>query len=241
MQEFEAEDVDESLLEGTAAPPPAKVGGIYVRFTTELRENALKSWGGTVTDDDGKERRVKGEGRPVYEEIEYIELVTPGDRTNIPYRPVTDAERRKYAVQYKAWKAGVKEAASGTPLSAIANRIQVEELAYFKVRTVEQLADVSDGNLGGMPMYTRALVSRAKDYLAAAKGNAPVATLRAENEQLRERLSALEKLVNGEVVPNARKKAPAPAPAPADDAEEEHAAAVEAVAKKPTRRTQRQA
>lgn len=119
------------------------------------------------------------EGRPIFKDVEYVEIITPGDKHNIVHRAVHDGDRARFAPKYLQWKAGQGNAVSGLPLSEwpAITRGQVEELAFFKVTTVEQLAEVSDGNLRSIgPLM--ALKQKARDYLKAAKADAPLASLR---------------------------------------------------------------
>lgn len=195
MAESYAVDVDSRLFDGGSGPPQSRVNGLVIRFDTHLVENALESWGGVAIGKDGLPQKVEGKGRPVYDEVEYIEIMVPGDRNNIVHRPVTNEDRRKFAQQYAQWKAGSQETASGTPLKAWPGitRAQVEELAYFNVKTVEQLAAISDGNLQSIP-FARGLQNRAKAYLEQAKGNAPLEAALAEIERLKNHVAALTSL-----------------------------------------------
>lgn len=200
-----AQPVDQSLLAGEGNAP-AKADGLYIRFHKEPVLNQLKSFGGTVVKADGSTSYVEGEGRPIYDEEEYIEIVTPGDKTNVVDRPVRPADKRQYAQQYAAWKAGDEEQLSGTPLTMwpAVSRSQVEELKHFRVRTVEQLADLSDANLQNIGPI-RDLRERAKDFLATAKGNAPTEALRAQLADEKNRREALERQVQ-ELVAASQKK-----------------------------------
>jgi hypothetical protein len=60
---------------------------------------------------------------------------------------------------------------SGTPLEAwpLVNRGQVEELKFFGITTVEQLADLSDSHAGKWAGVVT-LKQKAKSFLAAAEG-----------------------------------------------------------------------
>jgi hypothetical protein len=140
---------------------------LFIRFEKLPKQNAERS---------------REAGRPVYEDVEYIEIAVPGDKSNIVHKPVTDEHRRKYRAQYADWKSGQEDAVSGTPLSewTALGRSQVEELLYFKIRTVEQLASVSDGNLQHLGHGYLELRRKAADYLAAAKDNQPLLAMREE-------------------------------------------------------------
>jgi hypothetical protein len=133
-------------------------------------------------------------GRPVFDEVEYIEIVSPGDKFNIVCRPVTLDDKRRFAPQYNAWSVGRQRAAqSGMPLDMVAwiTRAQVEELACLAVHTLEQLAGMSDERTAS-DQTLQALRQRAQDQLQAADAAAPLAQLRAELEEKERRLAAAE-------------------------------------------------
>ena len=165
------------------------------------------------------------EGRPMVKMVEFIRI-SGGDRTNMPDKPVHDGHRRQYARQYAAFLANKsQDEAGGTLLSAwggIAPE-RVEELKYFKIYTVEHLAGVADGRLQEMGLHTRKERDRARDYVATAKGQAPVMQLRAEVEAKESRIAELERRLNlmmehaqtapvaPEVIPPTKRKAKAEA------------------------------
>lgn len=133
--------------------------GLYIKFSYHPQQNEAKSL---------------DEGRPVFDDVEFVQIMVPGDKLSIINRPVRADDKRQYAHQYKAWKAGDNDALSGTPLTEWPGitRSQVEELAYFKVRTVEQLAAMTDGNAQNVgPIHM--LRQKAKAYLDKAKADAP--------------------------------------------------------------------
>lgn len=133
-------------------------------------------------------------GRPIYIDREYIEIVTPGDKDNIPVRPVRREDIEAYRDQYNRFKAGQEQATVGTPLEQWpgVTKAQVKELAYFNVRTVEQLASVNDANLSKIGPYM-AIRKRAQDWLRTSRGMAPVEEARAESARLREELQELKR------------------------------------------------
>lgn len=150
--------------------PDAGDERLYVVFRVMAVENHAKS---------------ADAGRPIYEDKECIEVRIPGDKDNIIIREATERDKQRFHKHYRAFKDGQGELQIGTPLAAVPwmTRSQVEELAYFGVKTVEQLANLGDGTraagLGGIQGFKQ----RAKDFLAAAAGAAPAEKLRAELEQ----------------------------------------------------------
>lgn len=182
----------------------------YVRFYHRSKINKLKSYGGKVVDANGAETIIKGEGRPIYEPVEYMEILTPGDKDTVVDRPVRKVDRYAWADRYKAFRNGT-QTQEGQPLSTWAgvSPERVEEYAAMKIRTVEALAAVSDVNLPNLGPGARADRDKASAYLAVMKGGAPVAELKAENEDLRRRLEALEAVAKaGTVIKESEAKKP---------------------------------
>lgn len=134
-------------------------GGPFVEFGLFPRQNAEKS---------------KEAGRPIFEDVEYVKIIVPGDRDEV-HRPARDTDRREYRRQYEAFKAGMAAPVSGTPLASWPSLTgsQVAELAFFNVKTVEQLADMADGHAQRF-MGAQALKQKAQAFLEAAAGNAPL-------------------------------------------------------------------
>jgi len=142
----------------------------------------------------------KESNRPIYEDREYIRIITPGDKDNIIERPATEIDFRRFPRQYEAFKRGQSDQiTSGTPLKMVpwVSRAQCEELAFFHVYTVEQLAEISDSNAQNF-MGIQSLKQQAKDFLAAAQNTGFATQLREqltlqnmENEQLKNQIRQL--------------------------------------------------
>jgi hypothetical protein len=135
------------------------------------------------------------EGRPIFDDVEYVKIMTPGDRNDIIHRPATEADKRRFPKQYAAFKSGhTDHSASGTPLKAwpAVTASQVEELKYFHVHTVEQLANLSDTNAKSIGPII-ALRQQARDYIEKAKGNAVEVKLRKELDESHSQVAALQK------------------------------------------------
>jgi len=133
------------------------------------------------------------EGRPIFKDKEYVEIRTPGNQTNIVQRPVTDMDKQRFRAAYAAFKAGDAEQIIGTPLTETPwiTRSQVEELAYLRIRTLEQLANVGDDVCTRLPGMFK-LKQRAQAALERAEKTAPFIAMQKENEDLRNKLAALE-------------------------------------------------
>jgi hypothetical protein len=133
-------------------------------------------------------------GRPIYDEVEWIVIMVPGDRDTVE-RPISYQDKQRFSKQYDHWKSTGKEAVSGTPLESwpVITRSQVEELKHFRVRTVEDLANLADSSVQNF-MGLVSLKNKAKAFLEAASGNGG-AKFQAAIEQKDAQIATLEKMV----------------------------------------------
>ncbi len=131
-------------------------------------------------------------GRAIYVEVDYIRIHTPGDKTSVIDKPVTALDIQRFGDRYNKWKAGQAEAVVGTPLTALPGMTpaKAEEYKYFKIVTVEQLADAPD-NLGQKFMSFQQDKQRAKAFMEVAANNAPIERM---NEELQKRDAVIEDL-----------------------------------------------
>jgi len=151
---------------GEEARPDSR---LIVHFYMEAEQNEEKS---------------NEQGRPVYEDKEYIRIMVPGDATNIIARPIRPIDKQQFAQQYAAFKEGRDAPQSGTPLDKLPflTKGQVLEFAAVNIHTAEQVRDMSD-QLGQKFMGIHSVKKRITDFLLAAEGNAPVTKMRAELEK----------------------------------------------------------
>lgn len=135
-------------------------------------------------------------GRPVHKDIEFVRIHIPGSR-DFTEKPATEADKGKFALEYARFKNGLKEEqqATGTPLKAwpAMSRAMAKDFASVSVHTVEQLASLSDTAIQAFGMGGREWSVKAQAYLKAAEDSAYAPKLAAENEELKQRIAALEK------------------------------------------------
>jgi len=148
---------------------------LYVKFFTQPLENREKSL---------------EEGRPIYDDAEFISIMVPGDKDNIVVRTVRETDLTRFPRHYAAYKNKQETLGEGTPLErwGFLTASQCEELKFFNIHTVEQLANVSDVNAQKF-MGIQALKRSAQEFIDSSKGDAP--TL-----QLQEKLSKSEAKIN---------------------------------------------
>jgi predicted RecB family nuclease len=113
---------------------------------------------------------------------------------------VWENDKIRFPRHYERFQAGQKEQNIGTPLSVVPwlTPSQIEEFKFFKIMTVEQLANLID-NVGGKFMGAKQFKQKAKEFLPAAAGQAPLVQMQAELDKrdsrindLIERIAALE-------------------------------------------------
>jgi hypothetical protein len=154
---------------------------LLVRFFYKTRPDAVET---------------KRQGRPIFKEVEYIDIKVPGDRGTGVCRPARAKDRQRFPRHYAAFKNRVEAPTVGTPLSEWARipRSAVEQLAFANVKTDEQLATLADsyaGQIQGGNNYKK----MAKDYLEEVKNNKSdkeIDILKKQNKELLRRLKALE-------------------------------------------------
>lgn len=137
------------------------------------------------------------EGRPIFKEVEYIQIVNPGDRTTTNIRPIGPADKGRFAQQIAHWRATQQsEQLVGTPLEAwgIMSLAQIEEYRYFGVRTIDQMGDLRD-DVCQKIMGATTLKQRAQKFLQLAKDEAPVKAVHAELKKRDEEIEMLKQAI----------------------------------------------
>ncbi len=152
--------------------------GLHARFYIEAEHDAKAS---------------AAAGRPIFNDHEYVEILAPGNANNIIRRKARDTDRAKFRANYEKFKAGADDQVTGTLLSEVPwiSRSQVEELRFMRIRTIEQLAEVSDsvcGSAAGMHTLKR----KAREWVALAENSAAFSAANEQNEALKARMQELE-------------------------------------------------
>lgn len=133
------------------------------------------------------------QGREVWNDVEYVELIVPGDNKNIVDVAVKDEHRDRWPTKYAAFKANMEAPESGTPLDEWAGvgRSQVMELNSVHIRTVEALASLSDAQLAKcVPMGGHALRAKAQRFIEQTDAEKPLAEMTQRIRELEDKLAA---------------------------------------------------
>jgi hypothetical protein len=125
-------------------------------------------------------------GRPIFDEVDCIEIRIPGSQLTSIVAPMKYYMQR-FGARYRKWKENQQEVMSGTPLENFPFLFTkpglTAELKALNVQTVEQLAALSD-NFKQKIMGGFELCRQAEDWLTKTAADADDAEKRALKEQL---------------------------------------------------------
>ena len=155
------------------------------------------------------EAKSKDAGRPIFDDIEIVEVWFAGDRNQRPCFEVTDEHRERWPKEYEAFKSGHKISDSGTPLEHWPRMTvgKVAELKQLGILTVEALAQMPDRNVASLGMNGRALREEARSYLQQAAGTADVQKMASTIAELQAKIERMEAAGYAEEKPKGRRKA----------------------------------
>jgi hypothetical protein len=153
-------------------------------------------------------------GVPQYVDKPFVKIYVPGDQFNVVDQPAwidarhPNAHNNRFPKQWAAFKANEAQVSDGMPLKdfpALAES-QRKTLAFLEIRTVEQLASLSDDNCQKLPggndlkRKATAFLESRKDASHALKlaaevesRNAEAAKLKADMAEMQAQLAELKK------------------------------------------------
>lgn len=158
---------------------------LAVRFESKPRKNEFAS---------------EREGRPIYEDIDYITIYVPGDSTLTVVAEVREDHKARFPIQWAHYQNKHKDDPrnTGTPISQwpMVTPAMAEELRAMKFFTVESIAQASDSQLSNLGMKAGmnplTFRSRAQNYLKVAadeslssKQDEQIRRLQEENTSIR--------------------------------------------------------
>lgn len=149
------------------------------------------------------------EGRPIYQDVEMVEVRIPGDQQMTWVGKVEEKHKHRWPEQYAAFKRGEERAASGTPLEHWPNptmtKSRVAEIKAHNILSVEELAGIPDSSLQKLGMGARELREQARYYISNANDGAANAAMSAEIARLKE---MVETLTGNKMEPVSKEAAP---------------------------------
>lgn len=163
-------------------PPAPSVGVIPIFFMQTIRDEFASEKHGT----------------PRFMEQEWVRILIPGDKLAAVVRRVKEDDKTNFAKYYDAFAKAQDVAIDGTPLENWnwLTRSQVEMFKALGLFTVEQLANVSDGNLQQLGMGARQMRTMALNHLETLKAGSVPIRLQLERDKAVERAEAAERTIN---------------------------------------------
>jgi hypothetical protein len=133
-------------------------------------------------------------GRDIFRSIDRVRIVIPGAVASIVVKNVDDTHRERWPEAYAAFKRGQEAPLQGMPLEEwpILNKAMIAELHHLQIRTVEELAGLSDIAVQHVGMGGQMLRERARAWFDDAQNEALTNKLLGENDALRSRVATLE-------------------------------------------------
>lgn len=136
------------------------------------------------------------EGRPIFYEVPYIRITTPGNNLMEIDAPAREDHKNRFPQQWASFQNSVEPQNQivGTTVEnwPVITRAEAEELKGLKFFTVEQLAGASDLQVQRLGMGGHVLRQKAKAYLETAKDTALQQHQAAELARKEEQISSLQ-------------------------------------------------
>lgn len=155
--------------------------------------------------DEGESKR---QGRPIFKDMEMIEIRTAGDRNTVKVFPahaqhrwtqdedggqVVETYAMRFSEQYRRFKEGRQQIQDGTPLSELPFLTEAKrsELRALSIHTAETLAALDGTNLKTLGPGGRELKNQAAAYIDNANGSANVTQMAAQIAELQALVASL--------------------------------------------------
>lgn len=141
-------------------------------------------------------------GRPIFDEIDLVKIITPGSRDSF-IGDATPEYQARFASQWQRYRAGKDQMTSGTPLNQLPwmSSAQIAEFNAVGCHTVEQLVGMPDA-LSQKFMGHHQIKQKAQAYLDAAAGVAPTMKLQAELEKRDDQIAHLQAQIDAMLTVN---------------------------------------
>lgn len=124
-------------------------------------------------------------GRPVHDDIALVKIIVPGQKDSVVAKATHEYQAR-FPKQWAQFQAKADQIGSGTPLTELSwlTMAQVADMKAMNIHTVEQMAGMADSSAHAF-MGFHGMRDRARTYLEAAAGQAPLLKLQAELDALK--------------------------------------------------------
>ena len=174
------ETADFDVTDFQREPP---VDNLMRMFSTEVVEDA--------------EASLK-EGRYIAKEVDFVTVMVPGSMNTVRVQ-MDDFAMKAHGRAYKRWLelGKAKDHIVGTPLAQVTwlSKGLAKELEFFKIFTLEGLAEVSDANCQRMAGLSQ-LKAKAIAFIKASTEAAPILKMQSQIDELTANLAASQKTID---------------------------------------------
>ncbi len=181
-----------------------------------MQATYTRSWAGGEAAPDGSirprffmdpiqdELATAREGRPIFKNVERVEIFLPGNLGTVVVKNVDDGHRNRWSREYELFRKGMEQTAEGTPIEEwpVVNRAVVMELRSLGIQTIEEIATLSDVNcqkvmgLQGLRIKARVFLDDAAAMALTEQQGAEIEKLRSESAAQTRQIEELKELVN---------------------------------------------
>jgi hypothetical protein len=136
-------------------------------------------------------------GKPHYDDITFVRIHPPGERLNIVDRKATDADKRRFPVQWAQYQQQKEQIPEGTPIDLLypEHPSIAATMRAHGVHTVEQCAELSANALETIGMGAQRYCNDAKRYIELAERGVKASQLRNELETRDREIAILKRTV----------------------------------------------
>lgn len=112
----------------------------------------------------------KEEGRQVFDDVEYISILIPGDNTTRVERRATEDDKKRFSVIWERYQQRQSTMQNGLALALLPglSPAQIENLHAYNIHTIEQLSGITEKAIQKIP-HSRGLVTQAVKFLEGQK------------------------------------------------------------------------
>lgn len=149
------------------------------------------------------EAKSKAAGHPVFDEVDFITIRVPGDQLNVVIRPINDEDKARFPRHWAHYQnISSNENVEGWLVDEwpIISRAMAFQLRALGFKTVEHVANASDGNivkLGMMAgMEPHLFREKARAFLSLAKNTAAEQKAVEENADLRRQMAEMQATIS---------------------------------------------
>ena len=160
-----------------------------IDFVTEAKDNCRPLFRYEAVQNKAKSVE---EGRPIFRQIPFVTIMSPGDNKNVIATNVTADPKARFPRQWEAFERGNEQPLDGTPVNEwpALNMAQVAELKALNMFTIEQVANLDARATQELTGLVK-LKQQAQAHLSVSKDDGVIYEALDKMEKLEEEMVAV--------------------------------------------------